>query len=166
MTSLVNGQRVLFDEDQRDMIEWWVVNDGVMGGLSEGSMSIHDNNALFKGAVSTANNGGFAMVRGGLKKLNIDSYSHFVLHIKGDGKNYQFRTKSEASQRHSYVQSFKTNGEWQEIVIPFDVLEARFRGRNVNLPNFEGETLAEVSFLIGNKADETFELQIKSIRLK
>lgn len=166
MTSLANSQFVLFDENKLDTIEWWIVNDGVMGGLSEGNFEIRNNCAVFNGTVSTANNGGFAMVRGRLHEMAIDSFSHFVLQVKGDGKNYQFRAKSEGSQRHSYVHSFETNGEWQEIIIPFDILKPRFRGRDVNLPNFEGEMLAELAFLIGNKANESFELQIKSIRLK
>ena len=166
ITSLANSQFVLFNADQQENIDWWVVNDGVMGGLSDGNFSVEEKVAVFKGTVSTRNNGGFTMVRGEINKMNVTSASSFVLHIKGDGKTYQFRSKSESGQRHAYVHSFTTTGEWQQIEIPFDVLVARFRGRDVNLPNFEGETLTEVAFLIGNKVNESFELQIESIILK
>lgn len=166
MHNLANAQAILFDEDRNDIIDWWTVNDGVMGGLSEGTIRMNNQKAVFKGTVSTENNGGFSMVRGALNKMDVDSYSHFVLFIKGDGKEYQFRTKSNASQRHSYVCSFKTTGQWQEVIIPFDKLQARFRGREVNLPNFEGESLSEIAFLIGNKKNESFEFQIASIQLK
>ena len=42
----------------KDGKEWRVVNDGVMGGLSRGSLALTDNSILFKGEVSLDNNGG------------------------------------------------------------------------------------------------------------
>ena len=43
---------------------WQVVNDGVMGGVSEGTFEITDRNTLaFVGTLSLENNGGFASVR-------------------------------------------------------------------------------------------------------
>jgi hypothetical protein len=41
-----------------------------------------------------------------------------LLRVHGDGKQYQFRIKSNSAQYYSYIYPFQTNGEWQDIEIP------------------------------------------------
>lgn len=166
MANQVNAQDIVIEFSDNNADGWWVVNDGVMGGLSKGEFKVKKALAIFSGHVSTDNNGGFTMVRKQLTPASLLNYTSFVLVLKGDGKSYQFRVKSDASQRHSYVYSFSTNQEWQEIEIPFADLEAKFRGRNVDIPNYKGENLEEIAFLIGNKVKESFELTLKEIRMK
>ena len=55
----------IFDSNKvKDLSDWYVVDDGVMGGLSRGEITINDSgNCLFKGYVTTENNGGFSSIR-------------------------------------------------------------------------------------------------------
>lgn len=157
----------LFDfSNKNDSSGWFIINDGVMGGLSKGSFSADNNNGYFRGSVSTENNGGFTMVANRFDTMNMEGFDKFRLKLKGDGKNYQFRVKSNSGQQHSYVAEFSTNGEWEEIIIPFNSLEPRFRGRMLNMPNFEGIQIQEIAFLIGNKKMESFELKISKISVE
>ncbi|WKK64610.1 CIA30 family protein [Lutimonas zeaxanthinifaciens] len=157
----------LFDFSEENASKgWFIINDGVMGGLSKGSFSIDDQSAVFRGNVSTENNGGFTMVANRFEAKSVDQFNKFRLKLKGDGKNYQFRVKSDSGQQYSYVAEFSTNGEWQEILIPFNSMEPRFRGRLLDRPNFEGIRLQEVAFLIGNKKMESFELIISKISIE
>ena len=51
---------------------WLVVNDNVMGGISESNIKFSKNNTLvFQGRVSLENNGGFASFRYRTKNLNV-----------------------------------------------------------------------------------------------
>ena len=146
---------------------WTIVDDVVMGGLSSSEIILNDQgNAVFKGSVSTENYGGFSSVRSTIPSINLKNFNCFVIRIKGDGKNYQFRVKSNQNDKHSYKYTFSTNSSWQEIVIPFKNLEPTFRGRKLNLPNFTNKFLEEIGFLISNKTDENFELEIDYIKLK
>ena len=43
--------------------DWMIINDGVMGGLSESTVTITKNSLLFKGSISLKNNAGFASIR-------------------------------------------------------------------------------------------------------
>ena len=63
----------IFDFNKASNLNSWrVVNDDVMGGVSSASFGLNDEgNAEFKGAVSTANNGGFASVRYRFKKKDV-----------------------------------------------------------------------------------------------
>lgn len=146
---------------------WMVVNDDVMGGISSSAIIINTNgNGVFSGSVSLENNGGFASVRHVVKGANLNAHSKFIIKVKGDGKKYQFRCKSRSNERHSYVFDFKTNGDWQEIEIPFSEMYPRFRGNNLNMSNYAGDMLAEIAFLIGNNKPENFKLEIDYINVQ
>ena len=150
-----------------NLSNWFIVNDVVMGGKSDSGIFLNgDDYAIFKGFVSLANNGGFAMVKHVFKPVKVKSRSKIVMKVKGDRKSYQFRLKSDLSQPHSYVRHFSTNGEWQIIEMNLDEFYASFRGRKLNIPNFDFEQISEIAFLIGNKRAEEFQLQIKWIALK
>ena len=145
---------------------WTIVNDGVMGGISSSSIKLtNEQNGLFSGTVKLGNNGGFASVRHTVRTVDVSKKSKFIIKVKGDGKVYQFRCKSNLYDRHSYVYEFKTTGEWQKIEIPFSEMYPRFRGYRLEIPNYQGESLAEIAFLIGNKVRETFQLEIDYINL-
>ena len=62
---LINNNMVLvdFDEDST-LANWAVVNDGVMGGESQGKFYIDtEGNGIFEGTISLENNGGFASIQ-------------------------------------------------------------------------------------------------------
>lgn len=152
---------------QSSLEDWYVVNDGVMGGLSEGEMFINeDGNALFQGAVRLENNGGFTSIRHRFARKEIKGKTHISIRVKGDGKRYQFRVKSELNDWHSYIYYFETSGEWETIEIPMKEMYPSFRGRKLPMPNFDVEYLNEVSILIANYKAESFQLEIDHIQLK
>lgn len=146
---------------------WYVLNDGVMGGLSKSTISINTEGiALFKGYVTTENNGGFASVRYAFKTKEVSPFTHVVLRVRGDGKTYQFRIKQKQEQRHSYVATFSTSGNWETITLPLADFYPSFRGKKLDIPNYTATTMEEIAFLIGNKTKEIFHLEVKSIILK
>lgn len=152
---------------QDDLLNWYVVNDGVMGGLSQGELSINNiGHAVFEGEVSLENYGGFTSIRSSFQPLYVEEFSMVKLRIKGDGKNYQFRVKSNTRQRQSYVNTFETSGVWETIEIPLKDLTPSFRGRQLNIPNYPGEVLSDISILIANKKAERFSLLIDKIWLE
>lgn len=146
---------------------WRIVDDVVMGGRSNGNFSINNNgNGLFKGRVSLDNNGGFSMLQYTFETKDVSAFSKAVIKLKGDGKTYQFRIKTNGSDYYSYIKSFNTNGDWQVIEIEFNTMQPAFRGKKLNAENYPGKQAEIVVFLIGNKKNETFQLEIDSIVLK
>jgi hypothetical protein len=85
--------------------------------------------------------------------------------LKGDGKRYQFRVKKDIDDPQSYIQYFTTSGEWETISIPLAEMYPTFRGRQLNMPNYSVEQMAEIAFLIANKRNESFCLQLDWIVL-
>ncbi|MFT5885038.1 MAG: NADH dehydrogenase [ubiquinone] 1 alpha subcomplex assembly factor 1 [Arcticibacterium sp.] len=147
--------------------EWRVVNDGVMGGRSNGNFEINpEGHASFSGQISLENNGGFSSVRYAFPKIDVSKKNEIVIRLKGDKKAYQLRIKDNSSIYYSYIFPFFTNGDWQNIQIPLNEFYPSFRGRKLDLPKFSGASIEEIVFLIGNKKAERFELLIDKIELK
>ena len=124
--------RVLFDFSKPDAAKAWVnVNDGVMGGVSDGRFKITDNKTMeFFGTLSLENNGGFASVRSREAKLGLEKGDSIVIRVRGDGRDYNFRLNVPRSiSRNSYRQSFKTKkDEWIEVTLPTEKFVATWRG--------------------------------------
>ena len=147
--------------------DWRIVDDVVMGGESNGRFLIDDDgHGVFEGEISLKNNGGFSSVRHQFEKIVIAEKSTVLIRLKGDGKNYQFRIKDKSSNSYSYVTTFKTSGDWQTIEINLADLFPSFRGRKLDLPNFESDSFEEIVFLIGNGKNESFKLMLDKIELK
>jgi hypothetical protein len=159
---------VLFNSaNSNTLSSWFVVDDGVMGGLSQGSIALNEEgNIIYTGVVRIENNGGFSSIHHKFATKDVSKYNFVVLKIKGDGKNYQFRIKSETSQGFYYINSFKTAGSQETIKLRLDSFYPSFRGYKIDKPNYPGRVMEEIAFLIGNKQKESFSLEIEEIYME
>uniref|UniRef100_UPI00404B190F CIA30 family protein n=1 Tax=Daejeonella sp. TaxID=2805397 RepID=UPI00404B190F len=147
--------------------EWRIVNDGVMGGISKSSLILNDlGNGQFMGHVSLANNGGFASIQLNKTIKLADKIKFILLRIKGDGKAYEFRLKSQIYGQESYVYPFMTTEEWEIIKLPISEFYPQVFGRKLNRSNFNFKRIEQLSFLIANKQEEDFKLLIDWIGLE
>jgi NADH dehydrogenase [ubiquinone] 1 alpha subcomplex assembly factor 1 len=155
------------DEKEGHLKNWEIVGDNVMGGKSSGTFQINEQgNGVFQGEVSLENNGGFSLLRHQFQKIKVRSQKKILLKIKGDGKRYQFRIKAKSSDHHSYVTYFSTSGEWETAELSLSTMQAKYRGRQLDVPNFDSDYLTGIAFLIGNKKAEKFKLEIGGVYLK
>ena len=159
---------LIFKFNENSNIKKWVVmDDVVMGGKSLGVFKLNTNgHGVFEGNVSLENNGGFSSVQYKFPKIIIKGSTKAVIKLKGDGKIYQFRIKSNSGDNHSYLASFLTSGTWQQIEIPLKDMYPSFRGKKLEQPNFSNDSIEQIAFLIGNKKAESFKFIIDQIELK
>jgi len=176
------GEKTIFDftKPTEDLKETWgALDDIVMGGVSESSIRLIDNTALFTGNVSTANSGGFASVRtrNFESALDLTGFSGIQLRVKGDGKRYKLIVRSEAKwDGIGYCYSFDTvYNIWITVTIPFEKLIPVFRAKTVKdgsrlntqtiysfqlmLSKFEYDGALNPKFTPGS-----FQLQLESIK--
>jgi NADH dehydrogenase [ubiquinone] 1 alpha subcomplex assembly factor 1 len=150
------------DEDEKD--QWRIINDGVMGGLSQSRIDINTNAiAVFQGQLSLENNGGFASVRRLLRQDNLTGYTGVALRVKGDGRTYQFRVRTnERFDGIAYRAEFQTSArEWLTVKIPFKSFIPTFRGQRVpNVPKLRPGNIRQIGFLIADMREGVFRLEI------
>lgn len=159
---------MLFDfKENPSLKNWQVVNDDVMGGRSQATLGLSDKGtAIFKGRISLENNGGFSSIRYSPGNTPTKGLKTLVLRVKGDGKNYQVRIRENKNDYFSYIYTFSTLGEWETITVPVEEMYPSFRGRKLNQPNYKGNSLVEITFLIANKEAESFQLELQKAYLE
>jgi len=167
LTILFQSMTLFNFTSDSDISNWKILDDVVMGGRSDGNFKINkDGYGEYTGEVSLKNNGGFSSLRYYFDSIDTDSYSKFKIRLKGDGKSYQFRVKDKRNNHYSYIYKFTSTEDWQTIEIPFSEMYASFRGYELDIPNYNGDQMEEIAFLIGNKKEESFKLIIDSISLE
>ncbi|MBT7714789.1 MAG: DUF4174 domain-containing protein [Deltaproteobacteria bacterium] len=148
--------------------QWRVVNDGVMGGISQSDIIFSNKGtAIFRGTLSLENNGGFASTRTDPTAYHIGGYSGLVMRIKGDGQRYQVRLRiDDRFDGISYRHRFTTRSEsWLTIRVPFRNFVPVFRGRILtDVPPVSPEQIQQIGFLIADKQAGKFRLEIKWIQ--
>lgn len=159
---------VLDFEDPEAGPEWRPVNDGVMGGLSEGNGQMKDGVMVFEGNLSLENNGGFSSVRTTQSQYDFTTADGLALRVKGDGRTYQLRLATDARHRGSlvsYQRKFDTKaGEWVEVKIPFDEMKPGWRGRMLSGHVFDASKVSQLGILIGDKKEGPFRVEIDWIK--
>ncbi len=109
--------------------KWSYLSDRVMGGVSNGQMQFEEHEGRkclrLTGSVKLDNNGGFIQARVGLhprgRSFDARAFKGIVLSVKGNGESYELhiRTQQTRFPWQYYGATFTTNGQWQEIKVPF-----------------------------------------------
>jgi monofunctional biosynthetic peptidoglycan transglycosylase len=161
--------RVLFEFSNPEVAKQWsTVNDGVMGGASDGRFKINDDkNMEFFGTLSLENNGGFASVRARGTGLELEEGDVIVARVRGDGRKYNFNLYAQRNLGgYSYRQSFDTKkGEWIEVQLPVDKSVATWRGRVFPNEKLDPSKVAGLGFLLGDKKAGPFKLEVEWIKV-
>ena len=108
--------------------EWYLVTDGVMGGVSKGQLSLdtieHRPCLRMQGDVSLENNGGFVQVALELSDdilKNIADYAGVLLEVYGNDEEYNvhLRTQDITLPWQSYRITLTAKPEWKTLYLPF-----------------------------------------------
>jgi NADH dehydrogenase [ubiquinone] 1 alpha subcomplex assembly factor 1 len=75
------------------MRDCWIINDGVMGGVSKSGLRQDVHGLFFEGVVSLENNGGFASMRSSVRFPQGTQVLELL--AKGDGKRYKLVLRTE-----------------------------------------------------------------------
>ena len=171
-SSLMAGDtpKVLFDFAGADAAkEWQTINDGVMGGVSEGKFKITDKKTLeFYGTLSLENKGGFASVRTKAKKLGLEKGDALVVRVRGDGREYSMNLHvPRPLVAFSYRATVQTKkGEWIEVKLPLDKFVATSFGRPArDAGPVDPQEVNGLGFLLGDKKAGPFKLEVEWIKV-
>ncbi len=158
---------VLVDFSRSTADDWFVVNDGVMGGGSSSDLEVtSDGTGVFAGLLSLENNGGFASVRTVLPSDDLSAFEGLLLRVRGDGRTYQVRLRTDGTfDGLAYSAEFDTEpGSWTTVALPFDTFTPTYRGyvpRNAS--PLDTSAIRQLGFLLGDKREGAFRLEVQRI---
>jgi hypothetical protein len=154
-----------FNTDSADF-GWYVQNDNVMGGRSEGDFYIASGHLIFSGITNT-NGGGFSSIRTQTLTLDLSAYTGIRVKVKADGRRYTWGIQTDArwrGRRVNYWADFDTlANETTLIDIPFTSFFPQFRGFKLNGPELDTSGVNQFALYQYDKTDGPFKLHLISV---
>ena len=154
-----------FNADSPDF-GWYVQNDNVMGGRSEGGFDISSGQLIFSGNTNT-NGGGFSSIRTQPLKLDLSAYTGIRVKVKADGRRYTWQLQTDAQwrgRRVNYWADFDTLADETNVIdIPFTNFSPQFRGFRLDGPELDTSQITEFGLYQYDKTDGPFELRLISV---
>jgi hypothetical protein len=161
----VSVPSILFAFDSADEAKWDVVNDGVMGGRSQGFVTVEDGALRFTGTLVTQG-GGFTSVRAP-RAIDLSGQTGLELRVRGSGRQFEvelsdgLRTYGRNISRRA---PFPTSAEWTVVRIPFTTLRSTVFGQAVNAPPIDLARIQGVGLYMVDGQDGPFRLDVDYIR--
>ena len=154
-----------FTADSADL-GWYVVNDNVMGGRSDGGFDVDEATLVFAGRTNTRG-GGFSSIRTSQLQLDLSGHNGIRLRVLGDGRRYTWRLTTDARWRGrevGYWADFDTvDGEWTTVEIPFSAFVPQFRGYRLDGPALNSKRITGMGLMIYDNLDGPFRLHLDSV---
>lgn len=153
--------------DPHAVLPWQAIDDRVMGGVSRSRLR-HDPErfAVFEGAVSFDNGGGFASVRKAQFGIEPPEAVALLLEVRGDGKRYKLNLRMEDGlDGINYQTAFQPPaGEWSAITLPLTAFAPTFRGRMLtDAPPLDASKVQHIGLMIGDRQQGVFALAVRRV---
>ena len=156
----------LTDFNEDDSAGWFIVNDGVMGGRSQGGGFIEESVLRFEGTVVTAG-GGFTSARRQLDGGELAGSTRIDMRVRPDGRTYGV-TLDDAAQYQGRFVSHRADFEigpededgWAIASVDYEDLIPSVFGILVDAPAFDPATAREFGIIIADGIDGDFVLDI------
>ena len=146
----------------KTMRDCWIVNDGVMGGISQSALRQDAQGMYFEGLVSLENNGGFASMRSSVKFPQGTQVLELL--AKGDGKRYKLVLRTELAPRVSYAADFIAEPTWQTYRFNLSQFKSTVRGQAIKAPTLSFSDVIDFGILISNNQAGSFAIQLKTLK--
>lgn len=163
---LIASGLLLTDFTPETDMGWAVVNDGVMGGKSEGRARVVDGQLRFEGVLRT-DGGGFSFVRSDDKTFKLGGYAGVMIRAQGDARAYTLRLTSTAGAalpfEPAYQATFTPSAALSDRFVAFDALKVSWRGRRLSGPAFDPDGVTSVAFMMADGRDGPFALGVDRI---
>ncbi len=146
----------------KTMRDCWIVNDDVMGGVSQSALRQDAQGMYFEGLVSLENNGGFASMR---SLAQFPQGTQLIeLLAKGDGKQYKLVLRTALAPRVNYAADFIAEPSWQTHQFNLNQFKPTFRGQVIDAPTLSFADVIEFGILISNSQAGRFAIQLKTLQ--
>jgi NADH dehydrogenase [ubiquinone] 1 alpha subcomplex assembly factor 1 len=154
---------------EKDFGRWSIVNDGVMGGLSQSQAVLESDAVLFSGTVSLKNNGGFVSLRSAMGNYDLSGYTQCEIRFKSDtDRMFELLIEQETA---FYLPKFRAKfgaktADWKTHTFPLNQMEISRMG-NALQKGINPQTLAgiqRIGIILADKQEGNFKLWIDYVK--
>lgn len=159
--------KIDFTENELD--GWFIINDGVMGGLSKGQARFTEEGLLFYGSVSLENNGGFTSLRAPFGNYDLSEYTQITIRYRSKGISMALQMEED---RRFYYPNFKVklpkSEDW--VTNTYSLAEVRqyrmgYLTGNLMEPKDRSEII-RMGFITDEKKASDFEFEVAYVEFR
>lgn len=147
--------------------DWRVINDGVMGGLSQGRALLTEESILFEGEISLENNGGFSSLKSPFTSYDLSGKKYLKIRYRGSGQPMAFTLETNRRWYRPYFKKrlSSTSGQWVEERIELQDFEAYRIGSRLKQTLTEDflEQIIRIGFISDGKQAGPFRFEVDYI---
>ena len=143
---------------------WQIMNDGVMGGLSQSTAYFTENTLQFQGTISLANNGGFASVRSPWQRTDLSTFSKVKVRYKATEQSTSIVLESNRMwwQPYYLLALQPTDGEWVEVTLSLsdfkEIKLVQSTGKSISKTSLKN--IIRIGFMTINKKAGSFGFEV------
>ncbi|MCX7546938.1 CIA30 family protein [Xanthomarina sp. F1114] len=168
---MINSKNNIIDFGSRkDGQDWMIVNDDVMGGLSNSTMALTENSLIFRGELSFKNNGGFASIRSSDQNFDLSIYKTIHIKFRSNDRDFAFRlASSKVDSRINYKHYFSSETtDWEIMELKMNDFQQYNRGQitKTEVDVSKLNNIIRVGVMISDKKEGLFEIEIDTIEFK
>ena len=153
----------------KDFGKWSIVNDGVMGGLSQSKARLDADALLFTGNVSLQNNGGFVSLRSPMGKYDLSAYNYCEIRFRSDtSRKFEILIEKDTP---FYLPKFRAkfgagSKDWETITIPLRDFEISKMGSTIQqgIDPVRLQDIQRIGFILADKQEGSFQLWIDYLK--
>lgn len=153
----------------KDVGRWTIVNDGVMGGLSQSNAQLDANALLFSGTVSLKNNGGFVSLRSAMGRYDLSAYEFCEIRFKSNtDRKFELLIEKETQ---FYLPKYRVkfggkSEDWITIRIPLRDFELSRMGATMQerIDPKDLESIQRIGFILADKQEGSFRIWIDYLK--
>lgn len=146
---------------------WQVINDGVMGGLSEGQAELKENSILFTGNISLQNNGGFSSLKSPFELMDLSAFETVKIRYRSKGMRIAMTMETSRNWFDLYYKQDIPNesDDWQVAVLDLEQFKGYRIGRatGLSLGKAPLQKMLRLGFISNEKRAGTFEMEVDYI---
>lgn len=168
-TTLFMAQQLSYDFGSScdNCDQWFVVVDGVMGGLSQGTVLQSQESIIFRGRISLENNGGFASLRTPYQDYDLSAYKTVTVRYRSTGQDFGLTlSKHRQFWRPQYKTNLPTtNGTWKTLTCNLEDFETYRLGELMpGTPDKEDLSgIIRLGLISNTEAASDFEIEVDKI---
>lgn len=149
---------------------WQPVVDGVMGGKSEGKVTLKKESLLFTGKISFLNNGGFSSLRNEYSSYDLSEFKEVEIRCRNTGQafNMTLETSEYWFQPYFITSLGGAENDWTILKVSLSEFNKTQVGRS-HTDKASKDDLANVirlGFINAGKKEGPFELEIDYIKFQ
>ncbi|MEL6557101.1 MAG: CIA30 family protein [Bacteroidota bacterium] len=153
-------------QNESEIANWSITNDGVMGGLSKGGVSASDKGMIFFGEVSLKNFGGFTSYKSPFSSYDLSEVKKVQIRYRSTGHDmgFQLETSKQFFQPY-YKANLPVSEDWTVITLElseFNQYQMGDKTRN-RLTEKELKNIVRYGFITNEKKEGAFKFEIDYI---